>query len=322
MILVLAAALNLLASTTRNACGLPRPEPRTGHQLAYDSARQRILMFGGQSGDAAIGYPSTLWAWDGARWTCLSADGPPGRVDATLVNDPDRGVIVLYGGRRRSGEQTTVLHDTWEWNGRQWDLRDTIGPGRREHMVAAFDTRTHSVVLHGGGAGDTALDDTWRWSGTRWTQMETRVTRPVIANSLVARPSGALLIAAEAPDSLGAFRAALYEVRHEQWAVVDSTGPRFSPQASSTLAGGGNVLMFAGWEADGRANTITWTEREGWHVHNDPRVRRRGAPVAYDARRNRVVIYGGDDARSVLADTWEWDGRAWTPVTQQPLVKP
>ncbi|MEO8621700.1 MAG: hypothetical protein ABI625_11585, partial [bacterium] len=313
---------NAGSTTLPGACGVPRPEPRTGHQLAYDSARQRILMFGGQSGDAAIGYPSTLWAWDGARWTCLSADGPPGRVDATLVDDPGRGVVVLYGGRRRAGQQNEVLSDTWEWNGTRWDLRDTIGLGRREHMVAAFDTRTQSVVVHGGGAGNASLDDTWRWSGTRWTQMETRVTRALIANSLVARPSGALLIAAEAPDSLGAFRAALYEVRNALWAIVDSTGPRFSPQASSTLAGGGNVLMFAGWEPDGRANTITWTEREGWRVRNDPHVRRRGAPVAYDARRNRVVMYGGDDGERVLADTWEWDGRAWTSVTQRALVPP
>ncbi len=322
MIFILAAVLSLVDSTTRKPCGLSQPEPRTGHQLAYDSARQRVLMFGGQSGDPAIGYPSTLWAWDGARWTCLSSEGPPGRVDGTFVNDPGRGVLVLYGGRRRSDQQHTVLSDTWEWNGTRWNLRDTIGVGQREHMVAAFDARTRSVVLHGGGVGDAPLDDTWRWSGTRWTKMETRVTRGVIANSLVARPAGALLIAAEAPDSLGAFRATLYEVRHEEWTVVDSTGPRFSPQASSTLAGGGTVLMFAGWEPDGRANTITRTGREGWHVRNDPRVRRRGGSVAYDANRNRVVMYGGDDAAHVLADTWEWDGEGWAPVTQRPLVPP
>ena len=36
---------------------------------------------------------------------------------------------------------------------------------------------------------------------------------------------------------------------------------------------------------------------------------------AYDLARNRMVIHGGDNLSSVLADTWEYDGTTWQQVT-------
>jgi hypothetical protein len=33
--------------------------------------------------------------------------------------------------------------------------------------------------------------------------------------------------------------------------------------------------------------------------------------MAYDSVRGRVVLYGGSDGESNLADPWEWDGRRW-----------
>jgi hypothetical protein len=35
--------------------------------------------------------------------------------------------------------------------------------------------------------------------------------------------------------------------------------------------------------------------------------------MAYDARRGRTVLFGGNDGR-ILADTWEWDGTDWTLI--------
>ena len=34
--------------------------------------------------------------------------------------------------------------------------------------------------------------------------------------------------------------------------------------------------------------------------------------MAYDAARGKVVLFGGYDGQTNLADTWEWDGQAWT----------
>ncbi len=37
--------------------------------------------------------------------------------------------------------------------------------------------------------------------------------------------------------------------------------------------------------------------------------------VAYDQKRERTVLFGGNDASTELRDTWEWDGRYWTQVS-------
>jgi hypothetical protein len=36
--------------------------------------------------------------------------------------------------------------------------------------------------------------------------------------------------------------------------------------------------------------------------------------LAFDARRGRVVLFGGADASAVRDDTWEYDGRVWHNV--------
>ena len=42
--------------------------------------------------------------------------------------------------------------------------------------------------------------------------------------------------------------------------------------------------------------------------------------MAYDANRDRVVLFGGAVGGSRLQDTWEWDGAAWTQLT--PAIPP
>jgi hypothetical protein len=37
--------------------------------------------------------------------------------------------------------------------------------------------------------------------------------------------------------------------------------------------------------------------------------------MAYDAARGVVVLFGGTDNASALADTWTWDGQSWKEVT-------
>ncbi len=42
------------------------PRPRLGHAMAYDSTRQRIVLFGGRLVGTRFG---DTWEWDGANWT-------------------------------------------------------------------------------------------------------------------------------------------------------------------------------------------------------------------------------------------------------------
>src|SRR6476469_9719886 len=44
-------------------------------------------------------------------------------------------------------------------------------------------------------------------------------------------------------------------------------------------------------------------------------VPRNGMGLAYDLKRDRLVLFGGSDSAFVrLGDTWEWDGKKWTQL--------
>src|SRR5262245_16947650 len=42
--------------------------------------------------------------------------------------------------------------------------------------------------------------------------------------------------------------------------------------------------------------------------------------MAYDAARERVVLFGGTLVHALLGDTWEWDGVSWIP--RNPMNSP
>jgi len=39
--------------------------------------------------------------------------------------------------------------------------------------------------------------------------------------------------------------------------------------------------------------------------------------LAYDAVRNRVVLFGVSRSGQDFSDTWEWNGTAWSQITPQ-----
>jgi hypothetical protein len=41
------------------------PRPRAGHSMAYDTTRNRTVLFGGTVGDALV---NDTWEWDGQSW--------------------------------------------------------------------------------------------------------------------------------------------------------------------------------------------------------------------------------------------------------------
>ncbi len=53
----------------------------------------------------------------------------------------------------------------------------------------------------------------------------------------------------------------------------------------------------------------SWTE-----VANESPTQRVGARMAYDARRGRVVMFGGQIGAALTQETWEWDGVRWARI--------
>ncbi|MBI4870548.1 MAG: hypothetical protein HY814_03170 [Candidatus Riflebacteria bacterium] len=128
--------------------------------MAYDSTRQRVVLFGGLSGSAR----NDTWEWDGTNWEQRTpATSPSARYQHCLAYDAARRRVVLFGGSNGGAE-------TWEWTGTNW-LRIAVAaspPARWTHALA-YDAALRQVLLFGGYDG-VRRSDTWEWNGVVWAQ--------------------------------------------------------------------------------------------------------------------------------------------------------
>src|SRR5262245_59819024 len=163
-----------------------------------------------------------------------------------------------------------------------WGLRTAGVPMIRSLHSMAYDISHGTVVLFGGVCSTFECDflwgETWTWNGVSWSQ---------------AFPGSA-------PSARGA-AGMVYDAARNRTVLFGGT--------DGTSAFGDT------WEWDG----ITWREVTPPAGQPSPSPRA-AATMAYDPGRQRVVLCGGGyssggPALTSLADTWEWNGVAWTNVT-------
>jgi cysteine-rich repeat protein len=148
----------------------PGPAARRGHAMVHDAARAQLMIFGGGADGTLL---SDQWLWTGTEWTdqtpVAPAARPPGRSEAAIADDAQRGRVVLFGGRGSSG----LLNDVWEWDGAHWIEASPSGriPTARAGHSLVYDPALRRIVLFGGHDEFTKLNDTWTWDGARWTEL-------------------------------------------------------------------------------------------------------------------------------------------------------
>ena len=146
------------------------PTPRGGAEMAFDSRRGRLVVFGGGDQVYGSGPVDELWEGDATGWQQrVTAIRPAKRMFHGFVYHAANQRILLFGGSNLTGD----LGDTWEWDGQTWTQRHPLtAPSARSGPAMAYDAARQRTVLYGGvsmlGGG---LHDTWEWDGTSWTQM-------------------------------------------------------------------------------------------------------------------------------------------------------
>jgi hypothetical protein len=263
-----------------------QPPPRSpAGGMAYDSARRRVVMFGGA--DGGIPPQSDTWEWDGTSWSLRVASqfGPSPRLAHAMCYDEARRRVVLFGGNDGNvGGVFTYFGDTWEWDGVSWAQRSSTGPAPRSSLAMAYDYARGRVVLFGGlvwqGQTLVRLNDMWEWNGTSWAQIGSPTPPPPPR-------SGHTLVSDAARGRLVLF---------------------------GGIPAGGGALLGDTWEWDG----TSWMQAAA----SGPPPRANHA-MAYDMVRRRVVVFGGwAGTVQYLADTWEWDGNSWTQrIVNGPIAR-
>jgi hypothetical protein len=305
----------------------PAPSPRFGAAMTYDPVRKRVLAFGGASytGDCTLAGCNDTWEWDGTTWTKRNPKTSPSRRSfAGLAWDTTRRRAVLFGGGTNAGgTDVSPFGDTWEWDGAEWArMTPRRAPSPRTEHCIVYDEARRRVVLYGGNdAGDT---EEWEYDGTSWTPI--LQPRATVDAAMAYDPASkrVLLFGGElfaAPSVLSDDTWLWGGARWER-----APGPHPRARRYAALAGDlarKRVVLFGGgcdagntvicgdtWLWDG----TRWTEA---HPRVSPTPRQNHA-MAYDEKRQRVVLYGGTAAGAFANGTWEWDGTSWTRSDPSP----
>src|SRR5260370_25077607 len=145
------------------------PAARFWTTMAYDSARGKIVLFGGD-GASSTEFGDT-WEYDGLTWTHMTpANSPTPRFGAAMAYVPALDRVVLFVGPV-SGQR---MADTWEWDGNNWtQFTPAATPFPRFWHTMAFDPQVGHVVIFGGDHiepfGLRPINDTWQWNCSQAT---------------------------------------------------------------------------------------------------------------------------------------------------------
>ena len=107
------------------------------------------------------------------EWMRVTATnpGPSARFDHTLVHDPVRDLLVVFGGRT-----TGSLGDTWifDLSSSSWrEVQTTPSPAPRHGYTAIYDAPRMRIVIFGGQSPSGFFNDVWAFDseGETWEEL-------------------------------------------------------------------------------------------------------------------------------------------------------
>ncbi len=150
--------------------GITWPPPRSYTSMVYDSARERIVLFGGIGPSGVL---NDTWEWDGATWTRINTPNSPppnGTGHPTLAYDSLR-------------ERTVLVSDfidwaTWEYDGTDWVENTLANTPRLFDSRIAYDARQGQIVMFGGRQGLIQQNTTYVYDGVTWALVSPATSPP------------------------------------------------------------------------------------------------------------------------------------------------
>lgn len=262
---------------------------------------------------------------ENAGWSSIAINGITQRR-AAMTYDSDRGVVVLFGGLDTT---STVLADTWLWNGKGWRrAAPHSSPPARTNAAITYDSVRHEVVLFGGlDVLGRPLNDTWLWDGQDW-HLAFNQTIPTkcdgAAMAFDTKRGRAIMFGGNyrTLDNLHYYQSTTWAWDGADWTdLAPATAPTgrtdvalsYDPLRDTiVMVGGTNVV-----NAAGSLPLQTWTfDGTTWHATTpagQPSARF-GARMAWDAVSHTTLLFGGNTGTFDLSDGYQWNGSSWTAM--------
>lgn len=283
-----------------------RPTGRSFAAMAYDSVRDRVVLFGGI--DRVVGqvYLGDTWEYDGTNWSQVATSGPSARAEASLWFDTEHQRMILAGGRNNSA---TVVKDAWVFQDSVWVPLDPLPAFGDYDIGGGFDGSRNLLIS--GGEGWT-LNSGWQPAFGKPPSELTGLFWPLHVSG---RQSQAFVVGT-ASSRTG--------IEYQLWTHQGNLWNRAGQLAPSTWLYGaafdpslGAYVMYGGLQSDGRASgqefQLIGNEWFPVAIVGQTPGLRSAFGMCEDVERNSVVVFGGRDGNGVrLADTWTRSGNAWT----------
>ena len=312
------------------------PSSRRSHVMAWDAVRRKIVLFGGN--DLNTNTPDNdTWLWDGSTWSQLATTGSPTfsvpSYMAFFGSSVSNQTVLIIHGNYLFGSR--ILPQTWTLDSstNAWTQRSVSNPTYNLdggglafdplRQVLAFDStdmlvsggpRTSgmywdpgnpttwypqspahlppptwneaytwagnisSTLRFGGyvlGAGSGVYQDTWAWNGSDWAQLATAVSPPGRQGAAMAYDEGHRQVVLFG----GATESSLEF--NDTWLFTNPQGDQWTQAQPAAMP---NATFDYAW--------------------------------AYDPRNMQTVLFeGSSQTHFGYAETWVWDGAAWTQKT-------
>ncbi len=294
------------------------PPPRDGYAMAFDAARNRVVLFGGCTEYQYYVAPGALladtWEYDGVDWTQRSPIvSPPPQTGHKLVFDPANGAVLLIGGNTWPWAPTT----DWSYDGTTWT--QVAASGFPPHRVAlvADPVRSRIVAILPSYAVPPVLQH-FEWDGASWTQQQPTAlptSREGMSLTFDASLGGAVLHGGYSSST----------TLDDRWLLLAGSwlplGPSgldlaghvsvFDVAGNRTFAVGG-FRIIAGYGSLGHSGTHLWNGA-AWSSTEQHLAWDRLASLAFDAATNSLV--GVHEHR-----TLEWHQDHWQSAPPPPAL--
>jgi N-acetylneuraminic acid mutarotase len=144
------------------------PIRRDSHSMFYDSAQQRVILFGGYGPMSRL---NDLWEYIIANntWSIISTDyQPPGRYGHTMEYDSHNNIGLLHAG---NNQEFVKQNDTWAFNcsSNSWiKLSPSGDPIPRYWHSMFYSTNHRQMVVFGGSINDPSSSTGSRPDNQTW----------------------------------------------------------------------------------------------------------------------------------------------------------
>lgn len=254
------------------------PAPRAPGAFVYDPVRQRVVMFGGNTGDptfeAPVHYDDT-WEWDGARWNEVETPTTPSGFDGEAAFHPVMGEVVLLVQNAVEGE----VDDTYTYDGVDWTKVSDTAPAALSDRFR-WEPTTQELVLE-------STEGNFAFDGSAWVE----------TNTPSRNPRNEYWNGSE-------YATTTPTVPTPQHSELSYTSAAYIPTSGQIMIAGGGVGL-----SPAPLNVVPETQQtrlygsSGWsYGPTSPTSMHPG--LAYDAKTNELMLV--DDG------TFLWDGTEWT----------